>query len=462
MSVYPDISGNGMGAAVGYTPARRATKAPQPLESFYVATDSDFANAIDRAKAVGISPMLDPSKVYPVNRPIVIGDEDIVIWSPTTTRAQGGGLITTTLATGTFLHFAGANSGIERIRIKGSSRSSGLQYLVKFERSNLSAPTDLDGIVLDATLEGADTLLFVNGRGINCNNNQFNDSRTHISLDHPTTFGTPTDFSTSLEGGARKYRIQNNYFHSASNRSIIVDGINPEYVYGVQITGNHHDDTQQFFRGWLNDAVVDSNVGYRMGQTSGYTVDAFAMLGSRNTIIGDNRFSGDTAITSAFALRRLRRIFYLVGVHDGLRIVNNVGFGAMREFLSADVGTVLTNFAIDNNIMRYMCLENDTQTRSAIATAGDASRGSFVGNKLEIPAMTNNASAALLNKVAGTWTDVAYHSNQTSGGMPDFDGTPTTGGVHEYDNNNWQFFTSAGVARRSATYPSSDASGAAI
>jgi hypothetical protein len=440
------------------------------LRGHYEATDPDFANAIERAAMAGVSPMLEPTLVYPVGRTVTIGDGDVVIWAPGSPRAQGGGLITSTLNDGVLIDFQGANSGLSGVRVTGPGRSSGLDTLVRFQRESASDPADLDGVLHDVILEGASDLLFVNGRGIDADNITFNDSHSHIRLGHPTSFAAPSEFANSLEGGARKYRFRNAYFHSASNQSIIAEGNNAEYCYALDLQGFHQDDTQRLFRGYLNDAVISGGLIYRAGQTSGYTTDLFSILGSRNALISNLNMGGDRAISSAYPLRRLRRFFYLTGNHVGLQILDNQAFGSIREFLLADTGCTIDDFDISRNGMAYVCLGNDVATYSAIhSNAATLSNGKVFDNRLRIPAMANNANAAALKKTGGSWSAVAYRA-RGSGGMPSLrptsdpvgDQTPTSGGLEAWDDNNWMFFTSAGVARRSATYPTDDSSGAAI
>jgi hypothetical protein len=449
-----------------------ANRPKELLQAFHEATDPDYANAFAAASARGGSYMLEPNRVYPVNSAVTLGDEDASFWSPIPAKAQGGARITTTMSSGTLFTCGGANASFSNVHIAGGVGTAGPDWLIKAERNSASDPADIDIRLDGCLLEGGDTALFVNGRGLQVRNGTtFVDYVTAIDIDHPTSFAAPTAFDNTLYGGARKYIIDAAYFHNGSGRAIRAEGTNGQYVYGLQITNCHSDDRQRFFRGYLNDAVVTGNLTYRGGETSSHAFDCMSVIGSRNSIIGLNNFGGDRydAMSSdgTYALRRFRRMIYLGGTHNGLKIVDNVLFGAVREAVLIDTGATLTGFDISRNMMRYVCLENDTQTRRPItSSSATLTRGKINDNILEIPAMTNNASAAMIYKTGSTWADVEYHGNSTSGSMPLLSGTGITGGLKMLDQTAWLWTPStgvgAGIPRIATSYPVDDTSGSAI
>jgi hypothetical protein len=428
------------------------------IDSYYEPTDPSFSAAFRRAAAKGISPMLQPNKTYPCNEPTGWESEDIVPWSPTLGRIQGGARITTTLRNGALFIIAGANSGFHNLSIVGPGYASGLEYLIKLERK-ASQPPDLDFSLTGVLVSGALTGVLCRGRGLLVDDkSSFADNGTHLAIDSGKNAASSSEFGSSLQGGARKYRIHA-YFHNAAHRSI--DVLSP-LVQGMLISGCYHDDAQQFFRGYANDAIIEGNSLTRMGQVFRHDTDAFSILGSRNSQIGRNLISGDSydAVqkipgANGLPLRRLRRGIYVAeGKHVGLKVADNIIFGSMREAILVEAGAALSSFEFSQNILRYVCLENDTAIRSPIAILGELTRGRIVGNILDIPSMANNAQTALLRRYGGKWTEVEYYGNIPSGGMPALAGTPTAGALQQLDEHNWVWSTSAGKSMRSASYPS--------
>jgi hypothetical protein len=440
------------------------------LKSRLEATDPDWANAFERASAAGGSFMLLPGESYPVGRALALGDSDVSFWSPVPAKAQGAPSVSTTLTSGALFTLGGANVTMSGFAIGGPGASAGSALtLIKGQRDSASDPADLDIRLHGMSLHDAGTLFAPIGRGVICDGRTlFSDFVTAVDIDHPTSFAAPSSFATSLRGGARKYMFDQPYFHNGSGRCLRIEGTNGQYVYGLQVLGAHHDDNCQFFRGYLNDAVIAGTMAYRMGDTASFTIDAFSILGSRNAQIIGNNVGGDrwpeiSLDPDSWPLRRVRRCFYLTGSHVGLQIADNLGFGAIREFLLADTGCTIDDFDFSRNDMAYVCLGNEAANYSAIhSNAATLSNGKILDNRLRIPAMANNGANALLRKSGGSWDGVEYLGNRSSGGMPGLLDTPTSGGLRQHDEGNWMFFTSAGVAKRSATYPAGDGSGSAI
>jgi len=412
-------------------------------------------SALDSGENIAFPPLANP----------IVCDGDLTIsvsgqklYGLASPAALSGPAITPVHTSGDFLKITAPNVILEKLRIKGPGRTSGLGKLAKFERPSTTA-TDIDGFVRDCILEGADIGAYFNGRGAFIERNIFNDTRVHIDLDHPTVFAAPTSYRNTLQGGARKYRILGNYFHSASLRSIRINGANAQHMHGVLIEGNFQDDVQPFFEGWLNDATVGVN------NVTCCTGHVFILKGGRNISIAGGNYGGDvlTSLSGYGSLGRALCVWLFEGfVGEGVTITGVAVAQNSRAVMSIDAASTVRGLTFTGNTGKNVCLGNDNRTDPIIDVAGVLEEATISNNTFRTVSMSNNSNANFL-RVTGSMTAVCGESNRRPNTFGAEMSTPqglmtlpaVIGGRHLWHD-------SAGKLRTSAPYPTSDTAGTIV
>lgn len=212
------------------------------------------------------------------------------------------------------------------------------------------------------------------GRGLRLDRNSFVEQWNPIILKHfnnDETANPPQfDWQTNIRG-FRKFHFVGNEFHSCQGHAFVCESTSSnnyeKYIHQVVVTGNRHDGTGGFWKGYIGGGIITGNT---LGKSSSVVynsdIHVFDLAGAKSVVISGNSFASELDLSDILGRKPyLGDIFYFRANGDffNININGNTITGAGRRLIHAFSGPQKLTFS--NNLVYGVCLEKTATTDRA-------------------------------------------------------------------------------------------------